>query len=58
MSYARVDDEYEDGRVSQLRQRLSGAVRAQTGDVFPRWRLTGGVNSSGRRLLWDLTRRR
>jgi F-box protein 11 len=35
MSYARVDDEYEDGLVSQLRQRLSGAVRAQTGEVFP-----------------------
>jgi TIR domain len=35
LSYARVDDEYEDGLVSQLRKRLSGAVRAQTGEDFP-----------------------
>ena len=35
LSYARVDDEYEDELVSQLRKRLSGAVRAQTGEVFP-----------------------
>jgi parallel beta-helix repeat protein len=35
MSYAHIDDEYEDGLVSELRQRLSGAVRAQTGEDFP-----------------------
>jgi hypothetical protein len=53
MSYARVDDEYEDGLVSQLRKRLSGAVRAQTGDVFPifqdrediQWTPTSGATS-------------
>jgi parallel beta-helix repeat protein len=35
MSYVRFDDEYENGRLSQFRERLSGEVHAQTGEEFP-----------------------
>ena len=38
LCYARFDDEYENGRLSELRQRLSAEVRFQTGnqelDIF------------------------
>jgi F-box protein 11 len=34
LSYARFDDEFERGRLTELRQRLSGEVRAQTGEPF------------------------
>jgi hypothetical protein len=35
MSYVRNDDEHEEGRLSLLRDRLSGEVRMQTGEEFP-----------------------
>lgn len=35
MSYARFDDQHDDGQVSELRERLSAEVRVQTGDEFP-----------------------
>ncbi|HMG04953.1 MAG TPA: toll/interleukin-1 receptor domain-containing protein [Chthoniobacterales bacterium] len=36
-SYARFDDSRDNGRVSQLRDRLAREVRAQTGDSFEIW---------------------
>lgn len=35
LSYARSDDENENGRISELRERLSAEVQMQTGKVFP-----------------------
>ncbi len=35
MSYVRLDDEHEDGRLTQFRTRLAGEVRMQTGLDFP-----------------------
>ena len=35
LSYVRFDDEHEEGRLTQLRERLSGEVRMQTGEPFP-----------------------
>src|SRR5688500_15638543 len=35
LSYAHTDDEYEEGRLTELRRRLSAVVRAQTGQEFP-----------------------
>lgn len=35
LSYVRFDDKHEDGKISELRERLSSEVRAQTGDEFP-----------------------
>jgi F-box protein 11 len=34
MSYVRLDDQHENGRLSQFRERLSGEVRMQTGEEF------------------------
>jgi len=34
MSYVNVDDQHESGRLTQLRERLSGEVRMQTGSPF------------------------
>lgn len=34
MSYVRLDDAHENGRLSLLRERLSGEVRLQTGEAF------------------------
>ena len=34
MSYVRLDDQHERGRLSQFRERLSGEVRIQTGEAF------------------------
>jgi parallel beta-helix repeat protein len=34
MSYVRMDDAHENGRLSQFRERLSGEVRMQTGEAF------------------------
>jgi len=34
MSYARFDDEHDDGQLSAFRERLSAEVRAQTGEEF------------------------
>ena len=34
MSYVRLDDEHEAGRLTQFRERLSGEVRMQTGEAF------------------------
>ena len=34
MSYARFDDEHDNGRITQLCKRLSGEVRVQTGERF------------------------
>ena len=34
MSYVRLDDQHEGGRLSQFRERLSGEVRMQTGEAF------------------------
>jgi hypothetical protein len=34
MSYVRFDDKHENGRLSELCQRLSGEVQAQTGEKF------------------------
>lgn len=34
MSYVRMDDAHESGRLSQFRERLSGEVRMQTGEEF------------------------
>jgi len=34
MSYVRSDDEHDSGRISELRQRLEGEVKMQTGRVF------------------------
>src|SRR5580698_107407 len=35
LSYVRLDDEHEDGRLSEFRKRLSSEVRMQTGEEFP-----------------------
>jgi parallel beta-helix repeat protein len=35
MSYARFNDEHDDGQLSAFRERLSTEVRAQTGEEFP-----------------------
>ncbi len=35
MSYVRLDDEHEEGRLSKFRERLSAEVRMQTGEGFP-----------------------
>jgi F-box protein 11 len=35
MSYVHFDDEHENGRLSDLRKRLSGEVRVHTGEEFP-----------------------
>lgn len=35
LSYARFDDRHERGRLSLLRERLSGEVQIQTGELFP-----------------------
>lgn len=35
MSYVRLDDEYEEGRLTEFRKRLSAEVRLQTGRDFP-----------------------
>jgi hypothetical protein len=34
LSYSRFDDEHDKGRISTIRERLSGEVRAQTGEQF------------------------
>ncbi|MGH7047434.1 MAG: right-handed parallel beta-helix repeat-containing protein, partial [Stellaceae bacterium] len=34
MSYVRLDDRHENGRLTQFRERLSGEVRLQTGEEF------------------------
>jgi hypothetical protein len=34
MSYARFDDQHDDGQVSRFRERLAAEVRAQTGEEF------------------------
>src|SRR3982751_4267728 len=34
MSYVRLDDQDENGRLTQFRERLSGEVRMQTGEAF------------------------
>lgn len=35
MSYARFDDQHEDGQLSQFRERLAAEIRVQTGREFP-----------------------
>jgi hypothetical protein len=35
MSYVRADDDYERGKLTELRMRLSGEVAAQSGESFP-----------------------
>ena len=35
MSYVRLDDEHEEGRLTLFRERLSGEVQMQTGEQFP-----------------------
>lgn len=35
MSYARFDDQHDDGQLTQFRERLSAEVRVQTGEQFP-----------------------
>ncbi len=35
MSYARFDDDYEDGKLTRFRERLSSEVRLQSGQDFP-----------------------
>lgn len=35
LSYVRFDEKHEDGKLSDLRERLSAEVRAQTGEDFP-----------------------
>lgn len=35
LSYARFNDQHDDGRITQLRQRLEGEVRVYTGEAFP-----------------------
>ena len=35
LSYVRLDDQHENGRLSEFCQRLSGEVRLQTGEAFP-----------------------
>jgi parallel beta-helix repeat protein len=35
LSYVRLDDKHERGRLSEFRERLSGEVRIQTGEEFP-----------------------
>src|SRR5580692_3957099 len=35
MSYARFNDQHDNGQVTQFRERLSGEVQAQTGKEFP-----------------------
>ena len=35
MSYVRSDDQYEEGRLTKFRERLSGEVRMHTGEDFP-----------------------
>jgi len=34
LSYVRLDDQHENGRLSEFCQRLSGEVRLQTGETF------------------------
>ena len=34
MSYVRLDDQHENGRLTQFRERLSGEIRMQTGEAF------------------------
>jgi hypothetical protein len=34
MSYARFNDQHDDGQLSQIRERLAAEVRAQTGEEF------------------------
>jgi cobaltochelatase CobT len=34
MSYVRMDDAHENGRLSQFRERLSGELRMHTGEAF------------------------
>jgi F-box protein 11 len=60
LSYVRFDDKHEDGKISELRDRLSSEIRAQTGEDFPifqdrndiQWgenwesRINGALNSS------------
>ena len=46
-SYARFDDEYEEKRLTRLRERLEGAIRAHTGmkiDIFQDRKLAWGDN--------------
>lgn len=35
MSYVRLDDQHDDGQLTQFRERLSSEVRVQTGQEFP-----------------------
>ena len=35
LSYVRLDDQHENGRLSEFAQRLSGEVRLQTEKCFP-----------------------
>ena len=35
MSYVRLDDQHEGGKLTQFRERLAAEVRLQTGDEFP-----------------------
>jgi len=35
MSYARFDDQHDDGQLTAFRERLSAEVRVQTGEEFP-----------------------
>lgn len=35
LSYVRFDDKHEDGKISEIRERLCSEVRAQTGEEFP-----------------------
>jgi parallel beta-helix repeat protein len=35
MSYVRLDDQHDDGQLTQFRERLSAEVRVQTGEGFP-----------------------
>src|SRR5215470_7401202 len=35
MSYVRLDDQHENGQLSQFRERLSAEVRVQSGEDFP-----------------------
>src|SRR5437764_11340556 len=35
LSYVREDDQYEQGRITEISKLLSGAVRMQSGELFP-----------------------
>ncbi len=35
LSYVRLDDDHEDGKLSELRSKLTGELRLQTGEEFP-----------------------